>query len=77
VSRTRPEAGWSEGDAFQDAAIEYLERSLAGGDFPHMSALLEGATVRERIAEMTSDEPGRFERALIRLLDGIALEIDR
>jgi hypothetical protein len=31
----------------------------------------------ERIDELAGDEEGRFERGLTRLLDGIALEIDR
>ena len=77
VSRGRLEDGRLEEEALPEAAIEYFERNLASGDFPHMAALLQGASFRERIAEMTSDEPGRFERGLTRLLAGIALEIER
>jgi AcrR family transcriptional regulator len=73
VSRGRLEGE----EPLPEAAIDYFERSLAGGDFPHMSELLEGATVRELIADLTADEAGRFERGLTRLLDGIALEIER
>jgi AcrR family transcriptional regulator len=70
-------------DAEQDAAhvaamLDYLRAQLASGDYPHTAALA-GDDIRasfERIVKIMSDE-GRFERGLQRLLDGIALHLDR
>ena len=61
-----------------EALIAYLEAQLKTGDFPHLEALA-GDDPREsfaRVAEMAGD-PGRFERGLQRLLDGIALDLER
>jgi AcrR family transcriptional regulator len=77
ISRGRLEDGRLEEEALTESAIEYLEDSLATGRYPHLAAVLEGDTFRERIDELAGDEEGRFERGLTRLLDGIALAIER
>ena len=61
------------------ALVDYVEAQLATGDYPHFSALVgEGdmVTAFGRMYAMMFDER-RFERGLARLLDGIALEIER
>ena len=58
---------------------EYLDAQLEQGDFPQVRALIgeEGTRAAvERFIELTGD-PGRFERGLKRLLDGIALDVER
>jgi len=58
---------------------DYLDAQLEQGDFPQIQALVGEDGTRatlERFIEMTRDE-GRFERGLERLLDGIALDIER
>ena len=60
------------------AMLEYLEAQLATGDYPHI-AEMAGDDVRasfERIARAVRGYD-RFERGLQRLLDGIALHLDR
>ena len=56
----------------------YLQKQLDTGEFPHLAQLLgddPGKGV-ERVMHLASDEQ-RFERGLQRLLDGIALDIER
>ena len=58
--------------------LEYVERQLTTGEFPHLEALA-GDDVRgtfRRLSATASDER-RFERGLKILLDGIELEIER
>lgn len=60
-----------------DAMIEYFESLLASGQFPQVESLRQGQDARtafERVQALMHD-PGRFERGLKRLLDGIALEL--
>jgi AcrR family transcriptional regulator len=66
-------------DDVPDALFEYLERQLATGAYPHIEELAAGGKPREvfaRIMAAMSDEQ-RFERGLQRLLDGIALDVER
>lgn len=61
-----------------DALMAYFETQLATGQFPHIEGLREGTDARtsfERIEGLMRD-PGRFDRGLKRLLDGIALELE-
>jgi AcrR family transcriptional regulator len=61
-----------------EALVEYLETQLGTGEFPHLEAFA-GDDPREgfeRVAELAGD-PGRFERGLQRLLDGIELDLSR
>ena len=61
-----------------EAMIDYLRTQLASGEFPHVESLV-GDDIRasfEKLLEMAGDE-GRFERGLQRLLDGIALDLER
>jgi AcrR family transcriptional regulator len=61
-----------------EAILAYLKAQLDTGEFPHMSAFVgdDAMTAFERVMEMAGD-PGRFERGLQRLLDGIALDLER
>jgi AcrR family transcriptional regulator len=61
-----------------EAVIAYLKAQLDTGEFPHMSAFVgdDPMAAFERVMEMAGD-PGRFERGLQRLLDGIALDLER
>jgi AcrR family transcriptional regulator len=66
------------GEERTEATIEYLRTQLAGGEFPHISSLV-GDDIRgtfERLLALAGDET-RFERGLQRLLDGIALDLER
>jgi AcrR family transcriptional regulator len=69
--------------AFDDEAwapvLEYFESLLGSGEFPNLARLRGGDDARtswQRVAAVLFDE-GRFERGLARLLDGIALEVER
>jgi AcrR family transcriptional regulator len=59
-----------------DAFVEYLDALLSTGEFPQLAAWAEGDTRRalERVAEFSTD-PGRFERGLQALLDGVELRV--
>jgi AcrR family transcriptional regulator len=60
------------------AMVGYLEAQIATGEYPHV-AEMAGDDIRgnfERFARLAGDET-RFERGLQRLLDGIALHLDR
>jgi AcrR family transcriptional regulator len=61
-----------------ESMAEYLQTQIATGEFPHLAELMgddPGAAI-ERIMHLASLEE-RFERGLQRLLDGIALYIER
>jgi AcrR family transcriptional regulator len=61
-----------------EGLITYLESQLESGEFPVLAAWA-GDDPRagfSRVAELASD-PGRFERGLQRLLDGIELDLSR
>jgi AcrR family transcriptional regulator len=60
------ERGWAPG------VREFFQRELDGGEFPRVKALLgdDAETAMSRVADVFF-EPGRFERGLERLLDGI------
>jgi AcrR family transcriptional regulator len=61
------------------AALEYFDSLVRNGDFPNLQRLRGDDDVRsswERIAAVVFDK-GRFERGLSRLLDGIALDLER
>jgi Tetracyclin repressor-like, C-terminal domain len=60
------------------AMLEYLQAMLATGEYPYI-AELAGDDIRasfERLAAYGGN-PGRFERGLQRLLDGIELDLGR
>ena len=61
-----------------ESMVAYLQTQLDTGEFPHMSAFVgdDAMAAFERVMEMAGD-PGRFERGLQRLLDGIALDLER
>jgi AcrR family transcriptional regulator len=70
---------FGEHDSAQEREmLEYFERQLEAGDFPHLQALA-GDDVRgtfRRLGAVAADEQ-RFERGLQILLDGIGLGIER
>jgi hypothetical protein len=59
--------------------IKYIEAQLKTGEFPYIEKLLAGrsplAFIQDTYADLATDE--RFERGLERILDGVALEIER
>jgi AcrR family transcriptional regulator len=60
------------------AMVVYLETQLKTGEFPHLAAIA-GDNPRgwiEHVIDMANDE-ARFERGLQRLLDGVALDLER
>jgi AcrR family transcriptional regulator len=61
-----------------EAMIAYLETQLETGEYPHLAAIAgdDPRAQIEHIMEMSGDEQ-RFERGLARLLDGIALDLER
>jgi AcrR family transcriptional regulator len=69
----------SHGEERLEAISSYITEQLKSGQFPRVEALLAGrsprAFVEETIEHFAGDE--RFERGLKRVLDGIALELER
>jgi len=61
-----------------ESMAAYLQTQLATGEFPHLAQLMgdDPRTAIERIMHLASQEE-RFERGLQRVLDGIALHIER
>lgn len=62
-----------------EAMAAYIDAQLATGEFPHMSRAVGGGGARaviERLSALEDDEQ-RFQRGLDRLLDGIALDLER
>ncbi|HTP23805.1 MAG TPA: TetR/AcrR family transcriptional regulator C-terminal domain-containing protein [Solirubrobacteraceae bacterium] len=75
AAEQREAQAWDE--AHLEAMLQYFESLLASGQFPHVDSLRQGQDARasfDRIQGLLRD-PGRFERGLKRLLDGIALEL--
>jgi hypothetical protein len=61
-----------------ESMAAYLQTQLATGEFPHLAEMMgddPGAAI-ERVMHLASLEE-RFERGLQRVLDGIALELER
>jgi AcrR family transcriptional regulator len=68
------------GEAFLAPFSGYVDSLIATGEFPHLEAVLgESSSTREAIEHFDSvmHDEGRFVRGLERLLDGIALELER
>jgi len=61
------------------SVADYIRTQLHTGEFPHIEALLGGddpeTALRRLIADATADD--RFHRGLTRLLDGVALHLER
>jgi AcrR family transcriptional regulator len=72
-------AGQDSWDELIRPSSEFLEDRLAGGGYPHIEEFLGGErfpdVVRRLVQASTPDD--RFDRGLNRLLDGVALEIER
>jgi len=68
-----------ETEAIYDDVAKYVEDQLKTGEFPYIEKLLSGRDPREFIQDTYTHFEGddRFERGLQRVLDGIALEIER
>ena len=62
-----------------DAIAEWIGSQLGDGTHPNLEALFGERTPREVIDELEASvrDSGRFERGLSRLLDGIALDLER
>jgi AcrR family transcriptional regulator len=62
-----------------DRASAYIDEQVATGDFPALEAIMpeDGMSAFWKQLEEADFEDGRFERGLERLLDGIALDIER
>jgi predicted acyl esterase len=72
-------AGSAVGLPWLNRAVAYIEEQVAAGDFPHLRAMMPEAGMSafwEQLEEADFEE-GRFERGLERLLDGIALSVER
>ena len=78
VHNAEPNPFGEPGSAQERELLEYVERQLATGEFPHLQSLAgdDPRTAFRRFAAVASDEQ-RFERGLQILLDGIELEIER
>jgi AcrR family transcriptional regulator len=63
-------------DAFA-ARLDYVEAQLRSGRFPHSRGLLGEGDMRANWERLAAEafRPGRFERGLERLLDGIELDL--
>jgi AcrR family transcriptional regulator len=62
-----------------DAITEWIDSQVGDGTYPNVEELFAGRKLREVIDELEAfvGDPGRFERGLTRLLDGIALDLER
>ena len=64
-------------------AIEFFERELSAGGFPHIETLMRDELGEQDLTAATArvmetiDDPARFERGLEQLLDGVGLAIGR
>jgi hypothetical protein len=66
-------------DAWRNAVVEYFTQQFDSGEFPHIERLVGNKpprTVINRLMELSADE-SRFDRGIARLLDGIALDLER
>lgn len=59
--------------------LDYVEAQLGSGEFPHTRGLLGEGDIRTNWEQLAAEayRPGRFERGLERLLDGIELDLQR
>jgi AcrR family transcriptional regulator len=75
LGRDDPEAM----EEWLDRASSYIEEQLATEDLPHLQAIMPegGMSAFWKELEEADFEDGRFERGLTRLLDGIALDLER
>jgi len=65
-------------DELPFASLEYVQRLLATGEYPHIAELVgDDARTAFRQILLTVFDKDRFERGLQRLLDGIALDVSR
>ncbi len=57
----------------RESALAYLSSLLATGEYPHIAQVFEGLDAQQAVAVMVAAfrDPGRFERGLERLMDGI------
>ena len=80
MRRRSPGPGEPEArEEWLNRAGAYIEEQVAAGDFPHLRAMMPEAGMSafwEQLEEADFEE-GRFERGLERLLDGIALSVER
>jgi len=62
-----------------DRASSYIEEQMATEDLPHLQAIMPegGMSAFWKQLEEADFEDARFERGLTRLLDGIALDVER
>jgi AcrR family transcriptional regulator len=62
-----------------ERATRYIEEQVQTGDYPHLQAIMPEGGMSEfwKRFEEADVEDSRFERGLARLLDGIALELER
>ena len=67
-----------ERDAFV-SLLDYVEAQLGSGDFPNTRGLIGEGDIRTNWEQLANEayRPGRFERGLDRLLDGIELDVQR
>jgi hypothetical protein len=65
-------------DAFA-SLLDYVEAQLGSGEFPHTRSLIGEGDIRTNWEHLAAEafRPGRFERGLERLLDGIELDLQR
>lgn len=64
---------------YSEELVGYMEELLASGDYPHLQELAIEHPVSEfmELANQHSSDPGRFQRNLDRLLDGIEADVAR
>ncbi len=70
----------SGGAAFPvEPLAEFIDEQLATGSYPQLERIVREQGTREGVAQLAAllDDEDRFERGLQRLLDGIALEVER
>jgi AcrR family transcriptional regulator len=62
-----------------DAIVEWIQSQLGDEDYPNVEELIGGRNPRAVLDELEASvrDVGRFERGLSRLLDGIALDLER
>lgn len=62
-----------------EAIVEWIKSQLGDGQFPNIEALIGDRDPRAVLDELEASvrDAGRFERGLSRLLDGIALDLER
>jgi AcrR family transcriptional regulator len=66
-------------DGWRNAVVDYFTQQFDSGEFPQIERFVGDdppRTVINRLIELSADET-RFERGIARLLDGIALDLER